>query len=259
MKLSFRCFSQRGVGKAHNEDAVLVNGRVHQGSVREHGEADLSWPCYFAVADGVSTGTQPRTASRRLLELLRERLEAAEDSTSVVSVLHQVQHDYAELGIEPQLRGMASTLVVIRVAGDQVTICNVGDSRAYVLADGQAKLRSRDHSLLNDLIDDGEVSQDQAADAGSFMRGLTCQFVVDREFDQFRVNTTTHRWRQGERLLLGSDGLNEVLDVKEIAALCAGQSDEDLANACKASRRAGGMDDFSAILLTRMDEDNLRQ
>lgn len=66
MQIAFNAFSQRGSGKAHNEDAVLLDGRVHQGRVREHGEVDTSQPCYFAVADGVSSGALPRTASRRL-------------------------------------------------------------------------------------------------------------------------------------------------------------------------------------------------
>jgi hypothetical protein len=72
--IAFNSFSQCGSGKAHNEDAVLLDGQVHQGLVREHGAVDTSLPCHFAVADGVSTGTLPRTASRRLLELLQTRL-----------------------------------------------------------------------------------------------------------------------------------------------------------------------------------------
>jgi len=186
--ISFDCFSQRGVGKAHNEDAVLLGGRVHQGSVCERGVVDSLRPCCFAVADGVSSGAQPRTASRRLLELLQARLAVAEASASLAPILHQVQHDYATLAADPQFHGMASTLVGARVAGNSVTIFNVGDSRAYLLVDGQACLLSRDHSLLNDLIDDGEISSAQAEDAASFMRGLTSQFIADREFDEFSVN-----------------------------------------------------------------------
>ncbi len=62
--------SQRGRGKAHNEDALLLNGQVHQGSVREHGAVDVSQPRYFAIADGVAIGTLPRAASSCLLEIL---------------------------------------------------------------------------------------------------------------------------------------------------------------------------------------------
>ena len=79
--------------------------------------------------------------------------------------------------------------------------------------------------------------------------GLTSQFMADPECDEFKVNVVSHQWLRGERLLLCSDGLNEVLSDAEIAALLVGSSDEDLLNACKASRRAGGTDDFSVIVL----------
>ncbi len=249
MKLSFRCFSQRGVGKAHNEDAVLLNGKVHQGSVREHGIADTAQPRYFAVADGVSAGTHPRTASKRLLELLKPCLAVASASAVLAPILAHVQRDYAALAADPAFHGMASTLVGVRLFGNVATIFNVGDSRAYLLADGQARLLSRDHSLLSDMIDDGDITPAQAANAASFMRGLTSQFIADAEFEEFKVNIAIHALQPGQRLLLCSDGLNEALNDAEIATLLAGGADDALLNACKASRRAGGTDDFSAIVL----------
>lgn len=113
-----------------------------------------------------------------------------------------------------------------------------------------AHLLSRDHNVLNDLIDDGDITPAQSENAASFMRGITSQFMADPECDEFKVNLVTHTWQAGERLLLCSDGLNEVLSDAEIAALLAGNSEADLLNACKASRRAGGGDDFSVIVLT---------
>lgn len=99
----------------------------------------------------------------------------------------------------------------------------------------------------------GDITPEQAGNAASILRGLTCQFIADAEFDEFNVNIVNHELQPGERLLLCSDGLNEVLSDVEIAALLIGHSDEDLLNACKASRRAGGADDFSVIVLTRED------
>ena len=76
---------------------------------------------------------------------------------------------------------------------------------------------------------------------------------VDAEFDEFQVNIVTHELQPGERLLSGNGGFNEVLSDAGVAALFLGNSDEDLLKACKASRRAGGGDDFSVIVLTRQD------
>ena len=253
MRIAFNSFSQRGSGKSHNEDAVLLDGRVHQGRVREHGEVDTSQPCYFAVADGVSIGTLPRTASRRLLELLKISLEKAPGTASLSALLHQLQHDYVALGANAALCGMASTLVGARLAGNVATIFNVGDSRAYLLTHGDdgphANLLSRDHSFVNDLVEEGEITQEQSEDAASFMRGLTSQFIVDAELDEFKVNVVTRTLQPGERLLLCSDGLNEVLSDTEIAKLLIDHSDDDLLNVCKTSRGAGGTDDFSVIVL----------
>ena len=253
----FTAFSQRGTGKTHNEDALLLDGQAHQGRIRKHGEVDTSQPCYFAVADGASTGTLPRTASRRLLELLQTRVATAPDTASLSALLHHVHQDYVALSANAELVGMASTLVGVRLIGNIVTIFNVGDSRAYLLTrgenGGQAQLLSRDHSLLNEMLMAGDITPEQAKNAASILRGLTCQFIADAEFDEFKVKIVTHELQAGERLLLCSDGLNEVLSDAEIAALLVGHSDDDLLNACKASRRVGGTDDFSVIVLTLQD------
>lgn len=254
MQVVFNSCSQRGTGKTNNEDAILLAGQVHQGRVRECGTVDTARPRYFAVADGVSNGALPRTASRRLLDLLQNRLTTAEATASLTALLRQVQQDYVALSVvNAQLSGMASTPVGVRLVGNAATIFNVGDSRAYLLRGGaaepDARLLSRDHSFLNELIDDGEITQAQSNDAASFMRGLTAQFITDAEFDEFKVNIVTHVLQPGERLVLCSDGLNELLSDTQIANLMVNHGEDDLLNACKASRRAGGTDDFSVIVL----------
>ena len=246
----YAAFSQRGRGKLHNEDAVLLDNQVYQGSVREHGMVATTQPRYFAIADGVAIGTRPRTASRRLLEILHTHLAAATATESLAPLLRRVQQDYVALSDNPKLYGMASTLVGVRLFENTVTVFNVGDSRAYLLVDGQAHLLSRDHSLLNDLIDDGEITAEQAADSASIVHGLTCQFNADPECDDFRVNIVTHQLQPGERILLCSDDLNEALDDAQIAALFASDSEAELVNAWKAARRAGGSDDFTVMVFT---------
>lgn len=76
-----------------------------------------------------------------------------------------------------ELNGMASTLAGVRLIGNAATIFNVGDSRAYLLTNGescpQARLLTRDHGMLNDMIDDGEITSEQSENASSFMCGPT--------------------------------------------------------------------------------------
>lgn len=251
--ISFRCFSQRGSGKAHNEDAVLLAGLVLQGTVQEHDTINATKPRFFAVADGVSMGAQPCRASRQLLSLLQAQLQQVDVSIELLAILTRVQQKYAALGADADLYGMASTLVGARLVGNAVTIFNVGHSRAYLMTHDdkgcKAYLLSRDHNSVNNLRLNGEITPGQAGSAASIMRGFSSQFIADQAFDDFRVNFVTHTLQPGERLLLCSDGLNEALSDTEIATLFAGNSDEDFMNAYKASRRAGGSDDFSVILL----------
>lgn len=248
--LRYTAFSQRGRGKLHNEDAILLNGRVHQGSVREHGVFDVSQPCHFAIADGVAIGTLPRLASRRLLQILQNHLLAFTATEYLPALLNRVQQDYVALSQNPRLHGMAATLVGVCLIENKAAIFNVGDARAYLLVDGQARLLSRDHSLVNDLLDNHEITPEQAIGKASILQGLTCQFVADANWDDFRVNLATHCLQSGERLILCSDGLNEALGDTQIAALFAEESETEALHAFRAARQAGGADDFSIIVLS---------
>ena len=227
-----RCFSKRGIAKARSEDSIMLPGLIQHGTVREYGRLDLSEPRYFAIADGVSSSAAPRMASSRLLLRLHMLAHEAQANTSIFELLQHLQKKFAALGDTPENFGMASTLVGARLVGNTATIFNVGDSRAYLLtniADGrvnvcQAKLLNRDHNL-------------------------TSQFITDSAYEELRVNIVTHTLQQGERLLLCSNGLYEVLSDAEIAELFIENSGKALIKAYIASRRAGGRDDFSVIIL----------
>lgn len=258
LHITCSCFSQKAVGKVRNDDAILLPHIRQQGTIRESGSIDLSKPRCFAVADGVSSDAMPGMASMSLLSRLSEQMRHADENTSLSSLFCQLQKEYAKLGAHrSKYYGMASTLVGARLVGNTATIFNVGDSRAYLLTIGangcHAQLLSRDHNQLNEMLDAGEITPEQAKSAASIYRGLTSQFIADTEFDAFKVHIVTHTLQPGERLLLCSDGLNEVLNDAEIAAIFSGNSDEDLMNAYKASRRAGGRDDFSAIVIELLD------
>lgn len=254
--VSVKCFSKRGVGKSLNEDAVLLPGMIYLGTPRKHGCLDLSKPRYFAIADGMSGGEFPNKASFRLLGCLDRLLEEVQDETIPRELLHRLQKMFASLSNDPRYLGMASTLIGVQLIGNAANIFNVGDSRAYLLTTNSsgchAKLLSRDHNQLNDMLDAGELTPAQAESAATLYRGLTSQFIVDPDYDELQVKIVKHTLQQGERLLLCSDGLNEVLSDSEIAALFAEKSDEALLKAYMASRRAGGVDDFSVIVLEVM-------
>lgn len=250
-RVQFHAFSQRGVGKVHNEDALFLDGTVCQGSVVQEGFVDSSEARWFAIADGVTASTQPRRASRTLLDLLSQMQADSNDTAPISAFLRDLQYRYAAFGADARYRGMASTLVGVRISGNVVTVFNVGDSRAYLLRSGHARLLSRDHSVLNDLIDEGEVSAADAPEAASFLRALTSQFVADPELDGFAIHSVSYTWFKEEKLLLCSDGLTEALSDHEIAALLEGGANPDLRGVYLAARKAGARDDISVLLLSR--------
>jgi serine/threonine protein phosphatase PrpC len=245
----FTAFSQRGRGKLHNEDALLVAGHVKQGSVREEGLVDASIPVLFAVADGVAISNRPRTASRILLDMLSNRF--AKENKQVEHMLHALQVDFMELGAkDPKYFGMATTLAGVRIERTDVTVFNVGDSRVYVLdKDGGIHQLTRDQTLLQDMLDNGEITAEEASHAASIYQGLTGQFIADSSFDEFRFNITHHTLQAGEKLLLASDGLYEALTDDEVAMLIGNGSSQCLQDTFTASRKHGGTDDFSLICI----------
>jgi PPM family protein phosphatase len=253
--IAVSCFSQKGAGKFRNDDAVLLTGMVHQGALQYHCTFDASKPRYAALADGVLIDGQPHRGSREVLKFLNAQLQQVDASASLSPILIRVQQKFAGLRASADLydNDAALKLVVARLVGHAVTIFSVGDSRAYLLTkddnDTQAHLFSRDSSLLNDMPTDGKITPGQVENPASIMIDFSCQFIADAEFDEFRVSIVTHTLQPGERLLLCSDGFNEVLSDTEIAALFVGDSDEDLMNVYKASCRAGGLRDFSVIVL----------
>jgi serine/threonine protein phosphatase PrpC len=97
-----------------------------------------------------------------LLEILSFRLANAQPTALLSTIIHEVRQAFIAFCTNPDLFGMASTLVGVRVIGDLITIFNVGNSRAYLLTSGdsspQVRRLSRDHSMVNDMIDDGEIT-----------------------------------------------------------------------------------------------------
>jgi serine/threonine protein phosphatase PrpC len=139
------------------------------------GEVDTSQPHYFAVADGVSQRARYHALPVDvLLELLQTRLATASATVSLSALLHQVQQDYVALSaIQADCfwHGLHIGGVCVCLA-NQPPFFNVGDSRAYLLTGGASKphahLISRDHSFLNELIDDGEITHAQSENSCQF-------------------------------------------------------------------------------------------
>lgn len=222
--------------------------RTHRGLVRRTNEdAYLVAPPLFAVADGlgglaagevaaglaieVLAGAQPgQTAMPDLAELLRRasaRIRAAAQADS-------------------RLAGMGTTCTVIFVGPRAVDVAHVGDTRAYALRGSDMTLLTRDHSLAQELVRVGRLSEGEAVghiSRNTLTRALGAPGALD-------VDRAEWPYRDGDRMLLCSDGLTGMVDDGRICALLAGGTPEDAAAALvDAALAAGGSDNVTVVVV----------
>jgi protein phosphatase len=147
----------------------------------------------------------------------------------------------------PQYAGMGTTLVVAVFRGERVLLGHVGDSRCYRLRGGRLQQVTRDHSLLQEQIDAGLITPEQAAFSAN--KNLVTRAVGVE--DTVLLETHQHDVMPGDVFLMCSDGLSDMLDDNSIAqVLQAHESMETCAHALiDAANDAGGKDNISVILV----------
>lgn len=154
---------------------------------------------------------------------------------------------------QEQCEGMGTTLVMSLFVDNRVLIGHIGDSRAYVLRDNQLRQLTNDHSLLQEQIDSGLLTPEQAKLA-TYKNFVTKAVGVDPITD---LEINTYGVEVGDLYLLCSDGLTDMLEHYEIeTTLIEGQDDlESLANTLirKANQR-GGKDNISVILISVVEQ-----
>ena len=245
--LEFAAKTDTGRVRSHNEDSVAI-----------------SVDCGLAIlADGMGGYNAGEVASGIATSVLKETLEErlqnqqweARNSRSkriqqliVESIVHTNNSIIEAARIEPQYSGMGTTLVMAFFHHDVVTIAHVGDSRAYRLRQGDLKQITRDHSLLQEQIDAGLVSQEGARFAQN-RNLITRAMGIDYDVD---VEIHDHVIAAGDLYLLCSDGLSDMLSIEEILAamISAGSSLDAACDALvKKANSNGGRDNISVILI----------
>ncbi|HSI81451.1 MAG TPA: Stp1/IreP family PP2C-type Ser/Thr phosphatase, partial [Solirubrobacterales bacterium] len=213
-------------------------------------------PPLFAVADGMGGAQAGEVASKIAADAFEpaERGDASAEAylRSIAEAANERIHSLAE---EDQSRtGMGTTLTAVMVEDDEVSIAHVGDSRAYMLRDGELKLLTSDHSLVEELRRQGRLTDEQAEDHPQ-RSIITRALGPERDVD---VDTMTYRARPGDVFLLCSDGLTTMVSDDAIAA--ALREAPDLSTAVsrliREANDAGGRDNITvgAFRLEHVDE-----
>ena len=223
--------------------------RTEVGHVREHNEDSLTvLPPLFAVADGMGGHEAGEIASEitinTLNDLARESADAEALARAVVAAnLNVIKAPSQGIGRE----GMGTTLTAAILEKERLIIAQVGDSRAYLLHNGSLQQITRDHSLMADMIEAGQLTEAEA-------RVHPNRSVITRAIgsdphmqpDLYELNVET-----GDRLLLCSDGVCGMIEDSEIASI---MRQAPSAQACadqlvEAALHAGGFDNATAVVV----------
>src|SRR5437764_6501237 len=215
----------------------------------------------LVVSDGMGGALAGDVASRMAVETVRDMLTESDDGegetacgpdTPLVECLRNAT-DYANFAIhrksqeDPRCSGMGATLTAAAITRDGVSLVQVGDSRGYVIRGEQIKLATKDQSLVQQLVDVGQISE-QEAETHMFRNVILQALGAQTEL---LPATARIQIRQGDMLLLCSDGLSGKLRNEEIRQIVS-ESADDLAAACKAlvdeANHRGGEDNITVVL-----------
>ena len=198
--------------RSHRSKAVF-GSRTDVGCVRDHNEDTLIVvPPLFAVADGMGGHAAGEVASEIAVRTLEELAPTTADSETLSKAVCAANLAVMEAAQEKGRQGMGTTLTAAILEGERLVIAQVGDSRAYILHNGHLQQITRDHSLMAELIEAGEITEDEARvhpQRSVITRALGSD--PNMQPDIYEINV-----RAGDRLLLCSDGLTTMLDDSEV-------------------------------------------
>jgi protein phosphatase len=225
--------SDAGRRRRRNEDALVVD------------------PPLFAVADGMGGAQAGEVASRIAAAVLREYHEADElaGERRVEAIIQEANRRIHERAREDaHASGMGTTVTAALVEAEQIAIGHVGDSRAYLIRDGELEQLTKDHSLVGDLMRSGRLTAEEA-DTHPQRSVITRALGTDPEVD---VDTLVVDAKPGDVFLLCSDGLTTMVGDEEILSIIRereslGQAVKELV---KQANRRGGEDNVTVVLFT---------
>ena len=238
--------------RSHNEDAVFADARLGLAILAD----GMGGYNAGEVASGMATGRLSADLGRLIAS------SALQDGTAGCDPATIERHIVNEVGAAnfaifhaarstPQYAGMGTTLVMAWLYDNRMCVAHIGDSRLYRLRDDSFELLTRDHSLLQEQIDSGMITPEQARHADNrnlVTRALGVEATVDVEIGDFDV-------RPGDIMLLCSDGLNDMVEDEDIAlALSTLSGNLQLAadHLVQLANDHGGRDNVSVILIKVM-------
>lgn len=221
-----------GKVRANNQDAPIVSEKLR----------------LYGVADGMGGHKGGEVASTSARDDLLRELEGKTPSVATLSgaieevnrqIYHQQEHDDA-------LTGMGTTLSVLWMSDNFVYIGHVGDSRVYLLRDGEFKQMTLDHSLVEQLVREGVLTEEEAQNHP--MRNIITRAIGTDELVE--VDVVVEERRKGDLWLACSDGLHGLVDDRQMRDALRQYAPEKAADVLlKAALDAGGRDNVTLVIV----------
>jgi serine/threonine protein phosphatase PrpC len=228
--------------------------RSDVGRQRSINEDDLVvQPPFFAVADGMGGAKAGEVASALAAGAFEGETHSGEaPEAQLVRILREANRRIYDLASsDDSHRGMGTTLTAAMVHGDEVSIGHVGDSRAYLLRDGKLDQLTRDHSLVAELERSGQISP-EAAEHHPQRSIITRALGPEPDV---QVDTFTLTARDGDVLLISSDGLTSMISDDEVSSILrsGGELDATADELIRAANQSGGRDNITVVLFRLAD------
>lgn len=219
------------------------------GRVRTHNEDSvLAQPPLFVVADGLGGHEAGEVASLIAIETLRDHAPRRPDAKALARAVRAANREVIRAAREGHGRaGMGTTMTAVIVEGTHIAIAQVGDSRAYVLHEGQFERLTEDHSMVADMIRRGQLTEAESRyhpNRSVITRALGTDANMDADAREIDVSL-------GDRLLLCSDGLTGMLEDAAIAEILSNHAEPAAAAHAllNAANDAGGHDNISIVIV----------
>ncbi|MBB3677330.1 PP2C family protein-serine/threonine phosphatase [Modestobacter versicolor] len=235
--LRYAARSDRGLIRGTNQDSVYAGPRL------------------LAVADGMGGHAAGDVASKVVIAAL-EHLDDDAPSGDLLQALRQAVFDGSEhlrevIREAPHLEGMGTTLTAVLFAGGRLGLCHVGDSRAYLMRDGELAQITHDDTFVQTLIDDGRITEEEAnshPQRSLLLRALNGQDV--------EPDLSMRDARAGDRYLLCSDGLSGVVTFETLASAMRDPDPQATADRLiELALRSGGPDNITCIVADVVEDD----
>lgn len=241
--------SNVGMRRRTNQDAYLAANFEKDGKT-----------CYvFAVADGLGGHPAGEVASQLAVEYIKQNISAMDnlgDYGCISDFVNDINREILRQGEEiPEQQGMATTLTMCIVVGDRLGIAHVGDSRAYRITEKGMDRLTKDHSLVQILVDEGRLKSSQAEvhpQKNVITRALGTDLAVKVDYYEYSM-------LPGEYYLVCSDGLYNMVSESHISEVIRNYKIEEAVKLLVDTANVNGGNDNITVILFYEDPVRLEQ